>query len=288
MKFKKQLLIIPAIAVLGIGTTLTFANNEIGANVPNSNSPELVENEEVSNEEVSLFANINGTVKEIIQNTETIEGETSYTLVLETEESGDVWIITNGNTVFIKNGELINISDIEEDDNLIVSYESMAPALSIYPPRINATAVVVANEEYNPIVHVDVFFTEGLISSDETLTLSINEETVVVDINNNVYEGSLENKKLAVIFTASTRSIPAIPLMPKIIVLGEADEVFGFDILLDKFNVVEEVQKPIINMVNLLPPAARGNRDIYSQQDNNQTIENVNVSEYPTDVDIQQ
>lgn len=270
MKFKKQLLAIPAIAVLGMGTTLAFANNNEATSEPVAIGPELVEEEHSS-----LFANINGTVKEIIEDTETNEGETLYTIVLETEERGDYWVNIKDNTLFVKDGEIVTIDELEEDDNLVVSYEAMAPALSIYPPRLTATAVVVANEEDNATVHVDVFFTEKLISSDNYLRLDITEETVVIDLDNNVYEGSLENKKLAVIYSASTRSMPAIPLMPTIIVLGEAEEVIGFDLFLEKFNVVEEVQKPIINMVDLLPAAARGNRNVNTQQDTNQIEENI-------------
>ncbi|MCQ4922422.1 copper amine oxidase N-terminal domain-containing protein [Tissierella carlieri] len=93
------------------------------------------------------------------------------------------------------------------------------------PPQLTPDVIVVKEAEEPGTIHVSKF-NEDLISSDGTLKLNVDAETVRIDRNGNQLEkGAIGGKDLIVFYTISTKSIPAQTTPEKIIVMGEDEEV---------------------------------------------------------------
>jgi len=225
MKFRKNLLALPVIAVVGMGAISVFGNNDNAVAIPldMGSTLEVMEYEVV---EQNLFAHVSGTVTDIFE-----LGDTLVTnVVLETEEGRTYHFILSESTALIKDGEIVGLNEIAEGQTITAHYDNTMMIPAIYPARINASALVVSSNENQGSVHVDAFtkseaFDGQLVSADGSLRFEVTEDTVVVDVNNEAYTGSLENKNLAVVFTASTRSIPAMAMNPKVVVLGDSASV---------------------------------------------------------------
>lgn len=95
-------------------------------------------------------------------------------------------------------------------------YDITLPAPLIYPPRYAAVAAVVGNVPYN--VKID-YFDENLLSLDGSLHLNPSRETDVILQNGQSFIGTLGNQNLIVLYTSSTRSIPAQTTPETIIIL---------------------------------------------------------------------
>lgn len=265
MKFKKHMLILPAIALISLGSTFVFANT-------NSENNQEIEMAQDLSERAGLVSRINGEVTEINKNT--IDDVDYYHIVIKDEDSKESIINILEDTLFLIDGEIVNIDNIEVGMKIEVHYKGSGiisgpllldlneedlvalengeyreiNVLDEGIARFFASAIVANSEGSYVSVHVDIF-NEELVSTDYSLRLSINEDTEIVDINGNAYEGSIENKKLAVVYLASTKSLPAIPINPKIIVFNDTKSLYG---------VVEKSEEPI-NMLDFLPEFARGN-----------------------------
>lgn len=94
-------------------------------------------------------------------------------------------------------------------------YDANAPAVLIYPPQYNAV-VIAANVAQNVVVD---WFDKNLINKGQTLKLNISPKTEIVLENGQEFTGSLGNRNLIVMYSATTRSIPAQTTPDKIIVL---------------------------------------------------------------------
>lgn len=105
---------------------------------------------------------------------------------------------------------------IQIGDYVIGFYDSSLPTLLIYPPRYNAIVMAVDSRFRN--VTVDTF-NRQLINKSGTLKLNIGPDTLITLTNGQAFTGNLENRNLIVIFTATTRSIPAQTTPEQIIVL---------------------------------------------------------------------
>lgn len=231
---------ISAITVMGLVGTYVFANN----NDKDNHEVELSQYQS----EIGLVSKISG---EVIKVNENINEEgTYYTLIIRTQEQREYIISIGDETVFIKGWDIIDINNVKEGIEIEIYFKGeeiiVGPMildlnkddlkslendeymyiniLEDNPLIVNASAIVINTNESLTNVHVDVF-NNDLISSDFKLRLAIHEDTIIVDRNNKAYEECLENKKLAVIYGASTRARIATPIgHNKVIVLGEAGD----------------------------------------------------------------
>ena len=105
---------------------------------------------------------------------------------------------------------------ISVGDPIIGFYDADAPAPLIYPPQYRA--IVMARITQNLNVKAD-FFDSQLISSDGTLKLLPGPFTQIIQENGQPYTGNPSNKNLTVVFGVSTKSIPALTVPYKIIVM---------------------------------------------------------------------
>jgi hypothetical protein len=88
----------------------------------------------------------------------------------------------------------------------------------IYPPQFEAVAIQVSNQEQN--LKVDLF-DANLTSADHMLKLNISKDTLVVTKDGKVFNGDLANRKLAVFYRTSTKSIPAQTTPSKVVVISD-------------------------------------------------------------------
>ncbi|MEY8320934.1 hypothetical protein AAK894_07605 [Lachnospiraceae bacterium 46-61] len=123
------------------------------------------------------------------------------------------------NFVITPSTYFINQANIARGMSITVFYDADAPAVLIYPPRLQA--VVVASNNLNKNVKVD-YFDSNLLSQDKALQLNIDENTEVILENGQTFTGNLGNHYLIVIYTNSTRSIPAQTTPEKVIVLCQS------------------------------------------------------------------
>lgn len=113
----------------------------------------------------------------------------------------------------------INQANIAKGMSITVFYDADAPAVLIYPPRLQAT--VVASNNLNKNVKVD-YFDANLLSQGKAMQLNISENTEIIMENGQSFTGNLGNHYLVVIYTTSTRSIPAQTTPEKVIVLCQS------------------------------------------------------------------
>ncbi len=123
------------------------------------------------------------------------------------------------NFVITPSTYFINQANIARGMSITVFYDADAPAVLIYPPRFQA--VVVAPNTLNKNVKVD-YFDSNLLSQDKALQLNIGPDTEILLENGQTFTASPANHYLVVIYTTSTRSIPAQTTPEKIIVLCQS------------------------------------------------------------------
>ena len=85
-------------------------------------------------------------------------------------------------------------------------YRNDAPMPLIYPPQY--TAVVVAEERSDRNVDVS-YYSNSLVNEEQTLQLNLDGTVDVRTVNNQYFQASPANHNLVVIYSSSTRSIPA-------------------------------------------------------------------------------
>lgn len=189
-----------------------------------------------------------GTIKDIEDFTP-VKG--AKIVAVENEAGGPANFIIKEDTFLVDN------FDLKVGAEIIGFYDANAPMILIYPPQYNVE--VLAEQKDNQFIKVDLF-NEELVSSDNNLKLNISDNMEIVTQDGKVFEGKLTNKKLAVIYDITTRSIPAQTNPIKVIVLDEKisedqdkKEIVGLekmDIIVDGKKI--ETQKAYQNENNAL------------------------------------
>ena len=124
-----------------------------------------------------------------------------------------------GNTVnFFVSADtfVVDYATMYESMPVTVFYNGNAAAPLIYPPQY--VAAVVAPQQEGQMVFVG-YFNNLLMSSDQSLKLNLAPTTQVVTTNNQTFMGNPGNHTLVVLYSQTTRSIPAQTTPEKIIVL---------------------------------------------------------------------
>jgi len=104
---------------------------------------------------------------------------------------------------------------IGQGDTIIAFYDTMAPMPLIYPPQYRATAVVFPGSgEYAMFDYFD----QDLRNSDNTLVLNLSGTTLFQLPNGQYYLGIPGGQYLLVLYSSTTRSIPAQTTPSRIIV----------------------------------------------------------------------
>ena len=118
-------------------------------------------------------------------------------------------------------------SEFSVGDVVTGYYPADAPMLKIWPPQYNI-AVLVAGAPEGGNIKVDRFYTweenaDGyMLAQSGSFAFKVNEETEVVLADGKDFTGGdIEGRRLVVIYSVSTRSIPELTTASKVIVLFE-------------------------------------------------------------------
>lgn len=163
---------------------------------------------------MSKFISVEGTITSIepIQTGRSRQNDCCVLMITVRNESsrGVTNFIVDNDTYFIDNIAVV------KGDRIMAFYDSSLMVPMIYPPQYRA--VVVAKQARNRNIKVDSFDKE-LISSDGSLKLNIAPSTKIIMRNNQYYLCDITGKNAAVVYSATTRSYPAITTPSEIIVL---------------------------------------------------------------------
>jgi hypothetical protein len=214
MKTKKLLAGILAASILSLSTVTAFAANT-DKPIPILDANQVQEATPIKAELPTLekfkFNSFTGTVKAITD----FEGVEGSKFVLVESSDGE-----EANIILSKHTYVLNNAAIAVGSVVTGYYDANAPMIMIYPAQYNAEVIVVDNKDYN--VKVDLF-DENLLSSDQFLKLNISDETEIILQDGTAFKGVLANRKLIVLYGASTKSIPAQTTPDKIIVLSQIE-----------------------------------------------------------------
>ncbi len=116
---------------------------------------------------------------------------------------------TDGNTVnFVMTPStfVVDFETLSVGMNCTFWYAADAPAPLIYPPQYNAVAA--AQVKNGRFVNVG-YYNTSMVNEDQTLQLNLDGSVDVRTTNNQYFQGSPANHNLVVVYSTSTRSIPA-------------------------------------------------------------------------------
>lgn len=108
--------------------------------------------------------------------------------------------------------------DFKVGDTVTGFYQLNQPINAIYPPLY--PCIVFAVNEESVSIKLDRF-DENLLSYDKELKLNVSDKTLILDQDGKVFKGELKNRKLIVLYSITTMSIPPQTPPNKIIVLFE-------------------------------------------------------------------
>lgn len=145
------------------------------------------------------------------------------TLTLNTMDQGIIHMNVDGSTYILNNQRL------KTGDQVTCFYSLSAPVPMIYPPTYRA--VVIVHISSSTYATLDVFTQQTgcnrLVNTDNTLILNIFSQTPRFLPNGQPFGGSLSGKLLLVLYSITTRSIPAQTTPEQIIVFcgGQTEPV---------------------------------------------------------------
>lgn len=165
---------------------------------------------------MSQFTPIEGTVTSISRLRPSADSQSGCTLIfaLLTRDQGTVNVVVSPDTY------VLDQETILRGDTVTVFYDNMAPVPLIYPPQYRA-AVLLKNTGIRQFAAFD-YFDKSLLNSDQTLRLTPTAYTPVQLANGQTYIGTLGNQFLLVLYSTTTRSIPAQTTPSRIIVFCSA------------------------------------------------------------------
>lgn len=146
----------------------------------------------------------------------------------ENPENTINYTIMDNTVVFgMANGEKKSLEDVKVGDTVTVFSNAYAPAPLILPPQYQADVIMVNDDEKissERFADVDTYVLreETLVNAANTLALNIDENVNIVDTQGKAVDAKdLFDKDLLVIYSTSTKSIPAQTTPIAIVVLGD-------------------------------------------------------------------
>lgn len=161
------------------------------------------------------FASITGTIVDIVparMGSRRSEGCMSFVTVEDMDGSTVNFVVTPSTFV-------VDWETLSSGMTVTFWYRTDVPVPLIYPPQYNAVAA--AQEQNGRFVDVS-FYNASLVNEAQTLQLNIDGSVNVRTPNNQFFQGSPANRNLVVVYTTSTRSIPAQTTPQQIVVLCDS------------------------------------------------------------------
>lgn len=152
-------------------------------------------------------------------------GENGYELQVGNIQEGTIFYLSEDIMIFdVARKEFVQKQDIEEGMSVSIIYSKDAPMMLSLPARCSdAKLVIIQSATENVQVG---YFNEELIDENNTLALNIEEDTIIKDSlqkNNVLSTEDIKNKDLMVVYTNTTRSIPAQTTPSFILVIEDED-----------------------------------------------------------------
>jgi len=191
-----------------------------------------------------------------------------FLLESESESHG---VSFDENTLIIQDGKYsVSSNNLSEGDNVIVVYEDLGISPSIYPSQVNATAILLDEDNYFQLYVGKFSMSENRLISDGLIVPTNIENVFIIDENGDISSDykleDLDGATLAVVYSASTFSMPPIPIGPRIFIisLGESENI---NTNTDENRQVGTtpnlpeiaVQPTVISLLDLIPYWAGGN-----------------------------
>lgn len=210
MKLKRVIAGFLSVALLAGSSVTAFASNPGDTKTNISEQIQIMPiNDEVKTVKRSYYNAFSGTVKNISD----FNGIKGAKFVSVENAEG-----AQANFIISKDTYILNNAEITVGSKITGFYEANAIMIMIYPPQYPIKVVVVGNQKYS--IKVDLF-DSNLISVDNLLKLNVCDDTEIITEDGRAFRGELANRKLVVMYTFSTRSIPAQTSPDKIVVLFE-------------------------------------------------------------------
>ena len=111
---------------------------------------------------------------------------------------------------------IVDFETLSVGMNCTFWYAADAPVPLIYPPQYNAVAA--AQNRNGQFVDVG-YYNMSLVNESQTLQLNMDASVEIRTTNNQYFQGSPANHNLVVVYSSSTRSIPAQTTPIKVYVL---------------------------------------------------------------------
>lgn len=164
---------------------------------------------------MSRYTPTSGTVTQIDWlDTDPYQIGCSLVFTLESYDQGTVHMVVDGSTY------VLDDQPIQVGDQVTFFYPLDVPVPLIYPPRYQAAAAV--HTPCGTYATLDVFtqspMNGQLTNEDDTLRLNLGRRTWLSLPNGQPFGGSLSGKLLLVLYSATTRSIPAQTTPDRIVV----------------------------------------------------------------------
>lgn len=110
---------------------------------------------------------------------------------------------------------VLNSYPLSAGQTVTIFYDAGAPMPLIYPPQYQALAAAPLRSGQTAVLD---YFDENLENTAHTLRLSLSASTVAVTPNGQYFAGPLENRPLLAVYSASTKSIPAMAYPEQLVV----------------------------------------------------------------------
>lgn len=160
---------------------------------------------------MSQFSPVEGIVTSISTMQTTVNDRSACTLIF-TVQTNDREIV---NLVVDPATFVLNQQTLQRGDPIIAFFDNMAPVPLIFPPQYRAVAIVPNHSGQYATMD---FFNRSLSNSDDTLRLIRSGSTDIRLQNGQRYLGTLGNQILLVLYSSTTRSLPAQTTPSQIIV----------------------------------------------------------------------
>ncbi|MBQ7976295.1 MAG: copper amine oxidase N-terminal domain-containing protein [Clostridia bacterium] len=175
-------------------------------------SEEAVIEETVTEEAHSAFISITAEITGVGE--ETLTAKTELEEIIINKNMLQMSITTDGEMVELTKGDSVTLF-VREDTPMVLSL----------PAEYSPSVIVKNSEEAANTVMVDSFTKteEGsYINQAESLVLNIAEETEIIKLSREMFDGNLDGCDLVVIYNMATFSIPAQTTPSRVIVLNKA------------------------------------------------------------------
>jgi hypothetical protein len=159
------------------------------------------------------YAMFSGTIYKIKDPSDAQASMFNQVIFAKNADGGEVAFLIGENTYFVTD------TKPAVGEKIIGFYDAKKPMTLIYPPQPQADVIAI-NLPDSKTVKVDIF-DKDLVSADGQLKLTLGDKTDIMLQNGEKFDGELANRRLAVVYGASTRSIPAQTTPDKVVVLYE-------------------------------------------------------------------